>query len=149
MKIGKSASLFSTAFVLILAGGIALAQDAPPTPRQAAMKEMGGAMKAIKGIVDAGGPASDVAAPAQKIAEASAKLAALFPEGSDTPDDGSKPEIWANWADFEAKANALTTEATALAGLAAGGDMEAIGAQFKKTGGTCGSCHETYRAKKE
>ena len=140
--------LIGAAAAIMVIGG-AVAQVAAETPRQDAMKELGKNMKAIKEIIGAGGPASDVAAPAQKIAEIAAKIPELFPEGSDTPDDEAKAEIWQNWDDFTAKAKALQDEATMLASAAGGGDIATVGAQFDKVGGTCGACHKAFRQKKD
>jgi cytochrome c556 len=140
--------LVGAAAAIMVLGG-AVAQVAAETPRQDAMKELGKSMKAIKEIIGAGGPAADVAAPAQKIAEIAAKIPDLFPEGSDTPDDEAKAEIWQNWNDFTAKAKALQDEATLLASAAGGGDIATVGAQFDKVGGTCGGCHKAFRQKKD
>lgn len=133
------------AAAVALALGSAAIQVSAETPREDAMKAMGKSMKAIKEIIGAGGPAADVAEPATKIAEIAGKIAELFPEGSDTPDDGAKAEIWQNWDDFQVKAKALQDEANMLVSAAGGGDIATVGAQFDKVGGTCGGCHKAYR----
>lgn len=138
--------MIGTAAVAVVLGGI-VAQVAAESPREDAMKEMGKNMKVIKELISANGNAADAAAPAQKIAEIAAKIPDLFPQGSDTPDDAAKAEIWQNWDDFVAKAKSLQDEATMLASAAGGGDMATVGAQFEKVGGTCGACHKDYREK--
>ncbi len=127
---------------------LAIAETAEVTARQDAMKSMGGAMKTIKGIVEAGGPAGDIVAPANKIAEVAGQIPNLWPQGSDTEDDGSKPEIWTMWEKFLGNANDLKAQAEMLASAAGGGDMATIGAQFEKVGGACGQCHQDFRIKK-
>ena len=136
----------AAALVLVFSGVAATVQAG--MSRQDTMKEIGKNMKAIKGIIGVGGPAADAAAPAQKIAELAAMIPSLFPEGSDTPDDSAKAEIWQNWDDFTAKAKALEEAATMLVSAAGGGDIATVGAQFEKVGGACGSCHKAYREPK-
>lgn len=139
--------LFGAAVIAVAMGGV-VATVAAETPREDAMKEMGKNMKAIKGIIDAGGPAADVATHAQKIAEIAAKIPDLFPQGSDTSDDEASAKIWENWDDFVTHAKTLGDQGTLLASAAGGGDMATVGAQFEKTGGSCGACHKIYREKK-
>ncbi|TDQ81440.1 cytochrome c556 [Dongia mobilis] len=133
------------AVLIGVAGSISLVQadDAILAQREQAMKGMGAQMKTIKDLVGSGGPAGDVVAPAQKIAEIAATIPGLFPEGSGG--DEVRPEIWQNWNDFVAKAQALGNEATMLAAAAEGGDMATVGAQFEKVGGACSACHKAYR----
>jgi cytochrome c556 len=78
----------------------------------------------------------------EKIAANAAEIPADFPAGS----EGGKalPAIWANYADFEAKAAALKTAADAAAAATAGG-LEAFGPAFGAVGQACGACHQTYR----
>jgi cytochrome c556 len=53
--------------------------------------------------------------------------------------------IWDNQPDFASKAQALQENAAALAETAAGGDMAATLGAFRRMGGSCGNCHDTYR----
>ena len=89
---------------------------------------------------------------------ASAELAAVpkesatmidwFPEGTG-PESGVEtealPVIWENKADFNLKVTALQDAAALLDSAAQTGDIAAIGAAFKTTGGTCKACHDKYR----
>ena len=61
----------------------------------------------------------------------------------------AKPEIWENWQEFEKKAKALQRESAKL--IEAAGSMEkgAFGAQLKRTGKSCGSCHKKFRKPKK
>ena len=74
-------------------------------------------------------------------------LLAGFPEGSQG-DSEAKAEIWENWSQFEEKYGALRTESAKLAEVAAGGDQEAMKAQFGETAKTCKGCHDDFREQK-
>lgn len=70
-----------------------------------------------------------------------------FPPGSDKgADTEALPAIWTERADFDKKMAAFVTETAALATLSAGGDIDAIKAQFGKTAATCKACHDDYKA---
>jgi cytochrome c556 len=72
-------------------------------------------------------------------------IAGLFPEGSAGPDSRALPAIWANKADFVAKANAFGDAAARLNALAAAGDSAGFAAQAKLVEQGCGACHKVYR----
>lgn len=55
------------------------------------------------------------------------------------------PEIWDNWEDFQARADALQTRTAALAEVAAGGDRDAISGAFREVAMTCKGCHDNYK----
>ena len=80
-----------------------------------------------------------------RVAHIAPMLLEGFPVGSGVGKTESKPEIWTNWTDFQAKMKAFETESTALATLAKGGDFEKIKVQFGKVGGTCKACHDKYK----
>ncbi|NRB33907.1 MAG: cytochrome c [Rhodobacteraceae bacterium] len=74
--------------------------------------------------------------------------AALWVEGSDNISiDGTRalPAIWDNFDDFASKWGAYVTAANAMQ-AAAGTGLEAIGPALGALGGTCGACHDLYRA---
>lgn len=74
-------------------------------------------------------------------------LATLFPEGSDGGmNDGTtaKDTIFSDTAGFEEKWAALGTAAEKAA-AEAGNGKDALGPVMGALGGTCKSCHETYR----
>lgn len=83
---------------------------------------------------------------AERVAALSKMLDEGFTPGSDkgAPTE-ALPAIWANLDDFNAKMADFGREAEALAAAARGGDVEAIKAQFAKTGGTCKACHDKYK----
>lgn len=131
------------------------AQDVAATikQRQEAMKEFGGHMKAINEFIESGnGSAADVAARAAAIQQAAAKIPGWFPAGTSMDDGvgktGAKPAIWSDRSKFEAAASKMGDEAGTLADIAAGGDRDAIGAQFAALGKSgCGGCHTPFRQK--
>lgn len=144
-------ALFAAAIGLSVAtaGGLALAQADVIKARQEGMKAQGAAMAAIKKVVDENGPAANAVAPAETIAATSGKVPALFPAGSDKgAETWAKPEIWANKADFDAKAMGAKAAAEKLAASAKAGNMDAVKADFAALGGTCGACHRPYRTPK-
>ena len=117
--------------------------------RQAQLKKMGKAAKAISDQLKAGSP--DVAAmqaAAASLPVESAGMEDWFPEGTG-PEAGVKtealPVIWEDRADFEEKLANFRAASDELAAIAPGGDVDAIGAAFKKVGGTCKSCHDKFR----
>jgi cytochrome c556 len=73
-------------------------------------------------------------------------LAGLFPEGSAGPDSRALPSIWANKADFTAKANAFGDSAARLKQLADADDKAGFAAQAPVVARGCNSCHSLYRA---
>ena len=76
-----------------------------------------------------------------------ADLPNLFPESSKTGGDtAALPAIWANKADFDAKAAKFVTDAKQA--QTAVKDLDTFKASFSTVTKDCGACHETYRAKK-
>ena len=85
----------------------------------------------------------------QMHAEALAKLAGditlLFPEGTLGGKTDAKPEIWENWADFEARAGDTRQAAQALMEAVESGDGAAIDTRFGELTDTCKACHRPFR----
>lgn len=142
-----------------LTAGAALAQDntaAPTTPggkavvaRQAHYKELNGAFRAINEQLKAETPdKAAIGVGAGKMKALGADLASWFPKGSG-PEAGvktaAKAEIWTDAEGFAAAATKLQGETAKLADVATAGDMEAIKAQVRATGGACKICHDKYR----
>lgn len=76
-----------------------------------------------------------------------------FPEGSGPGGAGiektrAKPEIWSNWADFQAKAKGFDDAVGELVSVAGGPDADQIHAAVGKVGEACKACHESYRGPK-
>lgn len=72
---------------------------------------------------------------------------AQWAEGSDagmTANTRAKAEIWADFADFNAKWGAFGEGAKAVQAVAGTG-LEAVQGAMRGVGGSCQSCHEAYR----
>ena len=144
---------------LALAGCVAVDSDevaapAPPAPtpqqivaaRQAAFHLSGAAMGNMKAAIDQGRDVSSQAYAARGVARWARALPTMFPDSTrNVTPTRARPEIFANRADFEAKAGAYAEAATRLAEIAQGGDREAFAAQFRATAATCAACHQLYQ----
>ncbi|MDB5433894.1 MAG: cytochrome [Phenylobacterium sp.] len=152
-------ALAVTAGLGLATAGAALAAETQPVPttpggkalvaRQAHFKEQGAAFKAIGDELKKDTPDKAViAANATKVKGTAAALPSWFPKGSG-PETGlktaAKPDVWTDAAGFEAAAMRLQAETTKLADISAGGDLDAIKAQFRATGGACKNCHDKFR----
>ncbi|QTC91351.1 cytochrome c [Brevundimonas goettingensis] len=86
---------------------------------------------------------------AQALARWAHALPGLFPAGTSATDmpgeTTASPAIWANRADFEAKAAAYAAAADKLGELTE--DTEAFKAQLAVVSDTCKSCHQPYRVR--
>ena len=154
IKISTLAAVATAMTALALAGSLAAAPGPSPqnivATRQAGFKKMGAAMKALNEQLKSSTPAKNViVAAAQTIAPTAREQAKLFPAGSG-PAAGIKtdalPNIWTDRGTFDAQMNKLLVETAKLAAVTNGGDMDAIRAQAKVTGGVCASCHRQFRA---
>ncbi|MES2435257.1 MAG: cytochrome c [Pseudomonadota bacterium] len=143
MRIATKA--LATAFTLF--AGLAFAEVEATDPlviaQQSLMKSFGGAAKALGGMASGDVAFDAAAAEAAKatLVAGSADIHVKFEKAGSDPASGAKPEIWTNWDDFVAKANALNTAATALDVASAEGIKAGMGA----IGGACKDCHTTYR----
>ena len=146
------------AAALALAGCVAVANhetaEAPPplTPaqivaaRQASFHMSGAAMGNMKAAIDLGRDVSQQAYAARGVARWARVLPTMFPDvTASVMPTRARPEIFANRADFEAKAAAYVSAADRLAEAARTGDREAFAAQFRATAATCGACHDLYQ----
>lgn len=116
--------------------------------RSDAMKQNGGNMKKLGAAVKAGDNVAAAAAAAAINAVAS-QIPALYPKGSGTGETRAKPEIWQNFADFRAKANALESASAKVVADANGGNLGSDPkAVLGSIGKTCAACHKAYRAPK-
>jgi cytochrome c556 len=154
----------SIAKQFVLAGAVAVAttlgtvSQAAENPaalieyRQAIMKAIGGHIGAIVMVVKGDVSFTDeVAGHAHAINEMSKTLPRLFPKGSgkEAGETRALPVIWERWDEFEAKIKTLQAESAKLAEVAKGGDRAAIAQQTQALGNDgCGSCHKTFREKK-
>jgi len=118
--------------------------------RQMGMKQVGRTFKGINDQLHSGSPdAASVAAGAHQLADLARKVPGWFPAGSG-PDTGvktaAKAEIWAQPADFHAKAVALANATAALDQAAAkSADPAVLQPLVVQVGGACKACHTAYK----
>lgn len=85
---------------------------------------------------------------AERVAFLAPQLLEGFPQGSDTgAKTEAKADVWKNMDDFKAKMDDFVSQSKALAEVAKGGDEAKMKEQFKRTAGTCKSCHDAYRSR--
>ncbi len=118
--------------------------------RKAGYSFMSWNMGKIKANLDGTFNKEQVIAAANVVAAtANSGMGALFGPGTDK-DIGNektrvKPEFFQQSDKVRELAMAFNKEANELAKVAATGDVNAIKAQFGKTGGTCKGCHDVFR----
>lgn len=137
--------------MLAFAGSVALAD--PIQDRQALMKERGKIAGGLSKVVKGETPfeAASVLTALQALQANAEKFdaEALFPAGSETGNDTTAaPKIWQDMAGFKAEGDKYLVDVKAAA-AAAPADVDALKAQFNTIGGDCGSCHQSYRIKKD
>ena len=133
-------------------GGSALAAIdavAVAKTRDANFHQLGAAFKKLNDQLKADKPDTAViAAQAKTMHDLAKKLPSWFPKGTGmqaAAKTRAKDEIWSDPAGFAKVAKALEVETGKLEVIAKGGDVEAIKAQVKATGGACGGCHTKFR----
>jgi cytochrome c556 len=134
-------------FAGLIAGTAALAHEGVQNPavkaRMNAMSFIGQNMKLIagmaKGEVDFEAEVANAAL--ANIAGTAAEIPNLFEAEEEDPKSDAAPEIWLNWDDFTAKADALQIAAaeTAIS------DPAGLGAAIGQLAPACKACHETYK----
>lgn len=137
--------------MLAFAGSVALAD--PIQDRQALMKERGkiagGLSKVVKGEEPFDAAVVMTALQALQANAEKFDAEALFPAGSDTGGDTTAaPTIWQDMAGFKAAGDKYLADVKAAV-AAAPADVDALTAQFNTIGRDCGTCHQTYRIKKD
>ena len=118
--------------------------------RQTVMAVVGGNMGAMADIMknrlDLPG---HVAVHASEIAEIAQLIGPAFKKNVATDATDAKPEIWQDWAKFEAAIADFEKAARNLEATAAGSDPSAVGPAMKALGKTCGDCHDAFRKPEE
>ena len=130
---------------LVAAGAVAAvaATNAAVVARQDLMKAQGAAARTL-GQMAQGQAAFDAEAAAAakaSLVETAARIAEVFEANETDPESKAKPEIWVNWDDYVAKADALKAAVEALDVSS----LEGIQAGMGAVGGACGACHQAYR----
>jgi len=143
----------AAATVAVLAAGAASVAASSPEGTEAikarheTMESIGDAMGSLAAIAKKQAPfeAGVVEEKGGAIADGLKKAAALFPEGSEKGDaeTRAKPEIWADFADFELKMKKARANAEALKSVT---EEAAFAPALGKLGNSCKSCHEAYRS---
>jgi cytochrome c556 len=157
-KLTFAAMTLAMAFVIMAPAVPAFAADGDAViekRKKFMKKEILAPFKVIKAFVKNGkGTSADVASSASALSAAAGKITALYPKGThrgayDEKMTRALPKIWEDWKGFEAAAASLAAESAKLAQVAAGGDADAIAAQFGMTGKKgCGGCHKPFRGAK-
>jgi cytochrome c556 len=115
--------------------------------RMILMEKLGDRLLAITRRIRANKELDKVTEDAKAIEQLAAQVAAKFPPGSTQAPTATKPNVWRNWPDFEAKAKKLEVEAAKLTQTSTS-DTAALRAQFRALAFTCDACHEPYRVTK-
>lgn len=114
-------------------------------------KQMGGALKSIAKKDLPAGNLEAIKEKANIIIDYANEMPDYFPQGSDEADDKARAEIWDDFGDFKMLARDLSESAQSLEDAAKDaakdGDMAALGAALKHTGGRCKACHLKYKHK--
>lgn len=119
--------------------------------RQSNYKTIGKATKAI--FDELRKPAPDMAvfrANGPTLVQLSSQLPRWFPKGSGPEagvKTGAKADIWTKPAEFRTAAVNFNNAARAFNAAAIKGDGAAVGAAARTLGGTCKSCHDSFRTK--
>jgi len=156
----KAATLIGTAALAaatLAASAPALAQQGPKPEnlikwRQSAFQVVAWNTGRIKTSLDGSYNKEEVQRAATSIAAiANGGLAALFAPGTEQGkgwhDTSAKQELFKDPKKFADLNAAFAKEASELASLSAGGDVNAVKAQFGKLQRTCKSCHDDFKAK--
>lgn len=149
-----NSKLFQIAAISVLLCGTAAIAHEKATgvvkERMDLMDTQKDAMKVLGGMAKGQVPfdAAKAAEAAHEIEETAAKIPDLFPEGTGGDPSEAKPEVWTQWDEFTADADALNKAAAALK-VALEGDSPEWQAKFKGVIDACKTCHKTFRAEKK
>jgi cytochrome c556 len=136
----------ATVAALAVGATVVYAQSAAIGQRQQVMKAIGGAMKEPGAMMKGEKPfdLAAVQASLKTIADNSPKAKVLFPADSKTGGDtGALPAVWEKNADFLARFDKMTADATAA--VAAVKDEASFKTEWPKIGANCGGCHKEYK----
>jgi cytochrome c556 len=113
--------------------------------RQRMMKLQGASWADIQAKAKAGNIEA-IAVNAETLAMTAQQIPALFPEGSLTEKSKAKPEVWQKWAEFQAAAKNLETQAEKLRDAARAKNEQLTQDLVKDFGRQgCGTCHTPFR----
>ena len=113
--------------------------------RQRVMKLQGASWADIQAKAKAGNIEA-IAVNAETLAMTAQQIPALFPEGSLTEKSKAKPEVWQKWAEFQAAAKNLETQAEKLRDASRAKNEQLTQDLVKDFGRQgCGTCHTPFR----
>jgi len=113
--------------------------------RQRLMKLNGASWADVQAKAKAG-QIEAIAVNAETMALNAMHIPSLFPAGSLTDKSKAKPEVWQKWAEFEAAAKTMETEASKLREAAKAKNADLTQAIVKDFGrNACGTCHTPFR----
>jgi cytochrome c556 len=113
--------------------------------RRHIMHTMGEQVATLGMIMEQRAPATSLATHAQILAITASTAKKAFEP--DVAGGEAKPEVWAQWADFAKRLDALAAAAGELAKSAQGNNVAAAAPKMKDLG--CKGCHDTYRKPKK
>lgn len=151
-RVSLTASVMVTASLVIGIGAGCAGKSTPKmgsgdvvADRQRVMKLQGASWADIQAKAKAGNIEA-IAVNAETLALTAQQIPAMFPEGSLTEKSKAKPEVWQKWAEFEAAAKNLQTQAEKLRDTARAKNEQATQDILKDFGRqACGSCHTPFR----
>jgi cytochrome c556 len=141
--------LFVTLAATLSGAGGLFAQEASPVAeyRQGLMSSLASHFGGLRTLAS-----GDVAEPehvvlhARALADAGEMLQVVWAEGSAGEGSRARPEIWADWDDFQGRLEALRAATARVRDRAEAGDMQGFGAALQELGPSCRGCHTDYRA---
>jgi cytochrome c556 len=146
------------ALVAAFAGlaGAALAQGDVVAERRAGLRTMGQHLEAIQGVVRAGGDTRPLVGRVDEMTAffqtfherfPASSLNPTVPQGTNEGQSRALPSIETDRAGFVRTRDGVLTSLVGLRTAAASGDAAATGRALQETGGACGTCHRSYRAR--
>nr|WP_321455220.1 cytochrome c [uncultured Cohaesibacter sp.] len=142
-------ALATIALSLIAAPALAGPKEDAVAERQAYFKKLGGQMKPLAQMLKGDYDAAAAQQHADALAELSTQdISGLFVEGTSSADMAdttkARPAIWEDMDGFAAKYQAFAKAAANLKAEAGKGKAE-LAAAFGPVGGSCKSCHDSFR----
>jgi cytochrome c556 len=133
---------------VVLAAGVAAADEGMITYRQSVMKANAGHLTAVVTIIKGEVPfTDDLKVHTQALAELAIIAGHVFPEGSGTGETRALPAIWEKPDDFKKAYQAYQTAAANLAKTAET-DPKAVPAAVGTLGKACKGCHDDFQKEK-
>ena len=135
-----------TLMLLLSAAAAAQADDQDVIDyRRHIMHTMGEQVAVLGMILEQRAPATNLATHAQVLAVTASTAKKAFEPN--IAGGEAKPEVWAQWADFAKRLDALVAASGELAKTAKAGNVAATAPKMKDLG--CKGCHDTYRKPKK